>query len=249
MIANVTLAFNFVGGSGLKESVDKLQNALTFNYYANTEMYDERADVTDDSYKVIDKDFLKSIGAQAPPPTVNQTQDNNPQTNESTIGEVTFNAITSSGETGNINYKKYMDGFVAQTQTYFQTFVNKSKECVRQYNNAMLQNWTCERNYVNGKLLADTAKDVLIIGKPANIQTRIDNVFKDYVADIESDDKTTQDRFINFMSTNKGFSPKVIRQLRMNLKNFVVGKKGSYLNAVSTLTQDITNQQQTYIHS
>jgi hypothetical protein len=210
-------------------------------------MYDERADVTDDSYKVIDKDFLKSIGAQPPAPTVNQTQDNNPQTNESTIGEVTFNAITSSGETGNINYKKYMDGFVAQTQTYFQTFVNKSKECVRQYNNAMLQNWTCERNYVNGKLLSDTAKDVLIVGKPANIQTRIDNVFKDYVTDIESDDKTTQDRFINFMSTNKGFSPKVIRQLKMNMKNFVVGKKGSYQNAVSTLTQDITNQQQTYI--
>ena len=95
--------------------------------------------------------------------------------------------------------------------------------------------------------MSDIAKDVLIIGKPANIQTRIDNVFKDYVADIESDDKTTQDRFINFMSTNKGFSPKVIRQLRMNLKNFVVGKKGSYQNAVSTLTQDITNQQQTYI--
>ena len=247
MIANVTMGFNFVGGSGLKESVDKLQNALTFNYYANTEMYDERADVTDDSYKVIDKDFLKSIGAQPPAPTVNQTQDNNPQTNESTIGEVTSNSITAQAETGTINYKKYMDGFVAQTQTYFQTFVNKSKECVRQYNNAMLQNWTCERNYVNGKLLADTAKDVLIIGKPANIQTRIDNVFKDYVADIESDDKTTQDRFINFMSTNKGFSPKVIRQLKMNMKNFIVGKKGSYQNAVSTLTQDITNQQQTYI--
>ena len=247
MIANVTMAFNFVGGSGLKESVDKLQNALTFNYYANTEMYDDRADVTDDSYKVIDKDFLKSIGAQPPPPTVNQTQDNNPQTNESTIGEVTSNSITSSGETGTINYKKYMDGFVAQTQTYFQTFVNKSKECVKQYNNAMLQNWTCERNYVNGKLLADVAKDVLIIGKPANIQSRVDNVFNDYVADIESDDKTTQDRFINFMSTNKGFSPKVIRQLRMNLKNFVIGKKGSYQNAITSLTQDITNQQQTYI--
>ena len=111
----------------------------------------------------------------------------------------------------------------------------------------MLQNWTCERNYVNGKLLADVAKDVLIIGKPANIQSRVDNVFNDYVADIESDDKTTQDRFINFMSTNKGFSPKVIRQLRMNLKNFVIGKKGSYQNAITSLTQDITNQQQTYI--
>ena len=51
MIANVTLAFNFVGGSGLKESVDKLQNALTFNYYANTEIYDDRADLRILSYQ------------------------------------------------------------------------------------------------------------------------------------------------------------------------------------------------------
>ena len=41
MIANIQFSFNFVGGQGLKESVDKLQNALSFNYYANTEIYDD----------------------------------------------------------------------------------------------------------------------------------------------------------------------------------------------------------------
>ena len=246
MIANVTMNFNFVGGSGLKESVDKLQNALTFNYYANTEMYDDRADVTDISYKVLDKDFLNSIGSQPPGPTLNQTQDNNPQTNEATIGDI----LSTSGTTGTTSYKKFMDNFVAETQTYFQTFVNKSKECIKQYNNAMLQNWTSSRNYVSGDFLVDTSpgKKVLIIGKPDNVQQIVDDVFTDYLADIESDDKLTQDRFINFMSgKEKGFSDKVIRALKMNMKNAVTNRKSSYQNAITQLTQEIVTQQQKYI--
>jgi hypothetical protein len=245
MIANVTLGFNFIGGSGLKESVDRLQNALTFNYYANTEMYDERADATDLSYKVIDKAFLSAIGAQPPAATVNQTQDNNPQTNESTIGDI----LSTSGTTGTTSYQKYMDNLVAQTQTYFQNYINKSKECVKQYNNAMLQNLTCDRNYTKGTFLVDTTpgKEVYLIGKPNNVQQVVNNVFTDYVVNIESTDPNTQDRFINFMSNNKGFSPKVIRQLTMNLKNFVVGKTNTYQNAVTQLSQELVNQQQTYI--
>ena len=74
MIANVTLSFSFVGGQGLKTAVDKLQNALSFNFYANTEIYDDRADATDDSYKVLDKEFIKALNLEVPPPTINQVQ-------------------------------------------------------------------------------------------------------------------------------------------------------------------------------
>ena len=35
MIANVTLQFNFIGGSDLGGPIQRLQNALSFNYYAN----------------------------------------------------------------------------------------------------------------------------------------------------------------------------------------------------------------------
>ena len=44
MIANVNLSFKFVGGSSLMGPIDKLQNALSFNYYANSQVYDPRAD-------------------------------------------------------------------------------------------------------------------------------------------------------------------------------------------------------------
>ena len=142
-----------------------------------------------------------------------------------------------------------MDNLVAQTQTYFQNYVNKSKECVKQYNNAMLQNLTCDRNYTKGTFLVDTTpgKEVYLIGKPNNVQQVVNNVFTDYVVNIESTDPNTQDLFINFMSSNKGFSPKVIRQLTVNLKNFVTNKTSTYQNAVTQLSQELVNQQQTFI--
>jgi len=86
MIATVSLSFKFVGGSGLKESVDKLQNALTFNFYANTEIYDDRADVTanEDFLKVLDAEFLAMASPPAPP-AANQAEPNNGQNNSQTI--------------------------------------------------------------------------------------------------------------------------------------------------------------------
>ena len=44
MIANVDLSFSFLGGSSLMGPINKLQNALSFNYFANTQVYDPRAD-------------------------------------------------------------------------------------------------------------------------------------------------------------------------------------------------------------
>lgn len=44
LIANVTISFNFIGGGDLTGPVRRLQNAMSFNYYANGRLYDNRAD-------------------------------------------------------------------------------------------------------------------------------------------------------------------------------------------------------------
>ena len=44
MIANVSMSFKFIGASSLMGPINKLQNALSFNYFANTQVYDVRAD-------------------------------------------------------------------------------------------------------------------------------------------------------------------------------------------------------------
>ena len=47
MIANVDLNFKFIGGSSLAGHIARLQNALSFNYYSNTEVYDDRSELAE----------------------------------------------------------------------------------------------------------------------------------------------------------------------------------------------------------
>jgi len=44
MICEVNINFTFIGGSDMTGPVRRLQNAATFNYYANARLYDNRAD-------------------------------------------------------------------------------------------------------------------------------------------------------------------------------------------------------------
>ena len=55
MIADVSIAFKFIGGSDLTGPITRLQNAVSFNYYANTVVYDNRAEMVeyDDNGQII----------------------------------------------------------------------------------------------------------------------------------------------------------------------------------------------------
>lgn len=44
MFANVSITFTFLGGSDISGPIARLQNAASFNYYANTSVYDRRSD-------------------------------------------------------------------------------------------------------------------------------------------------------------------------------------------------------------
>ena len=247
MIANITMSFKFVGGQGLAGAVDKLQNALTFNYYANTEMYDDRADVTDTSYKVLDKEFLDYFNIQVPPPTVNQVQNNNGQSNGQTIGVITSATTTQSGETGFINYQGYMNGFLLSTQNYFTTIFNKNKEVVSQYNNAVRQVWNKERNYTNGAFLINKSNKTKLFGKPKNVEQSVDKIFSDFINDIDSG----TEGFIQFIKGTtlhpKNFTSKAINAIKDSYKTYIKAKKSNYQSALTKLTQDLVIQEQNLI--
>ena len=250
MIANVTLSFNFVGGSGLKESVDKLQNALTFNYYANTEIYDDRADTTDtesaDALKVLDQFFL---AGQTPPPIPgdNSADSNNGQDNNNTIGNIISSETNTNGfTTGVISYSSFMGKVVSDTQTYFTNVVNKSKETVNQYNNAVRQQWMLERNYTKGNLSDDVDSDVVLFGKPNNVEKRFNEIF----AQLEKNIQDGAEGFIQYVSEpSKNLPPALIRTLKENYFNFVSKKRGLFQNGISTITQSLVNQEQTYLQT
>jgi hypothetical protein len=244
MIATVTMQFNFVGGSGLKESVDKLQNALTFNYYANTEIYDDRADATDiDSSLVLDQIFLQ--GQPTPPiPGANSAAPNNGQDNNSTIGNLISSSIDVSGvTTGIISYRDFMNKVVDETQTYFTDVVNKTKETVVQYNNAVRQQWLLERNYTQGNFNIE-AGNTKLFGKPNNVEKRFDQIF----AELNKNIKDGTEGFIQYLSEDsKNLPTSLIRAIKQNYGNFVSQKRGSFENGISTITQSLVNQQQIYI--
>ncbi len=248
MIANVSLNFKFVGGSGLKESVDRLQNALTFNYYANTEIYDDRADVTaqEDFLKVLDDEFL-AMAVPPKPPAANQAAPNNGQNNNQTIGSILNRTNQPFGENGTISYSDFMVNFVNQTQTYFQNVVNKQITITSQYNNAVRQQWMAERNYTYGGTSVDTAPvSIYIFGKPNNVENRFNQIFANLEEDITNDD----DQFINFISdTTKNLTPRVINAIKTNYSNVIKNKRGVFQNAVTQITQELVTLETQYIQS
>ena len=44
MLAQINISFKFIGGGDLGGPIRRLQNAMTFNYYANSRLHDNRAD-------------------------------------------------------------------------------------------------------------------------------------------------------------------------------------------------------------
>lgn len=44
MYANITMSFKFIGGQDISGPIERLQNAVTYNYYANASIYDKKAD-------------------------------------------------------------------------------------------------------------------------------------------------------------------------------------------------------------
>lgn len=57
LLAQVNISFKFIGGGDIAGPIRRLQNAMSFNYYANARFYDNRADrvayLSDNDYKVI----------------------------------------------------------------------------------------------------------------------------------------------------------------------------------------------------
>jgi hypothetical protein len=89
MIATVSLSIDLIGGHSLVGPINRLQNAVSFNYYANTEMYDVRSDTIVDGKivdgvklgelkeKLIGKDKVKTIyGSLKTQDTIDQVKQN-----------------------------------------------------------------------------------------------------------------------------------------------------------------------------
>ena len=114
MIADVTLQVNFIGGQGMKEPVAKLQNALSSNFYANTEVYDYKADATVDKKDFFDIYQKFSMGQIVETPK-SATVTSAPNT---TIDGKFIGVLNED----KLNYNENVKSLIEKTNSYFDSF-------------------------------------------------------------------------------------------------------------------------------
>jgi len=113
MMANIQLSIDLIGGHTLSGPINRLQNAVSFNYYANTEMYDVRSDSVVDGFlqeglklsqlkqQLIGQETLSEIyDGLKTSDTLNQVEENE-DSNDTFDDGVTDNTFLETFVTGN----------------------------------------------------------------------------------------------------------------------------------------------------
>jgi hypothetical protein len=235
MIAKITLGFNFIGGHGLKEPVEELQNALSFNYYANTEIYDERATATE-STEARDKYMVEKILSNQPKTTTSDVVNQEPKKGGEAIG-------TISGDT-DIDYTKFVNDYWNSTKEYFDTFINTNASVGKNYNIGIVDLLYNERDYSKGTADFTPEIEVPIYGKPSQVEDKLEKLFNKVNTDISQ----RNDPFMKVVVANDQLinnSDK--REIENKLKEYVSGFKTDFITNVSNSVKDLVLLQQNYI--
>ncbi len=235
MIAKVTLSFNFIGGHGLKEPVEELQNALSFNYYANTEIYDERATATE-STEARDKYMVEKILANQPKVTTANVVNQQPKRGGEAIGKI-------SGDT-DIDYTKFVTDYWNSTKEYFDAYINTNATIVKNYNIGILDLLYTDRDYSKGTAEFTPEIEVPIYGKPSNVEDKLDKLFNKVNGDISS----RTDPFMQIVViSDQNITNSDKREIENKLKEYVTGIKPDFITNVSNSVNDLVLLQQDYI--
>jgi len=243
MIAKVTLGVKLIGGSGLKGPIDRLQNALSFNFYANTEMYDERADATEDT-SALDDALFNSIVLAEPLATINDLQ-NIPDTNK-TIGDILTTIPSGETQTGTIQYKSFFDNYITQTQDYFSATLDFIGSSIDNYNFGIYSQMTFDRNFRNGTVkLSGSTQQTNIYGKPSKISENLTEVANQLKSDIDDETET----IIKTLKEANGLGVLDVNRVKDNYKNLIDSKINNAFSNVNSDSQDFSNKQSQYIQN
>jgi bifunctional DNA-binding transcriptional regulator/antitoxin component of YhaV-PrlF toxin-antitoxin module len=130
MIANITCQIAFIGGQGLSRPVERLQNALSSNFFANTEMYDERSIPTNETIGGVDakeftKDFLEKLLSDLP------KQKETPETqNTNKISEGKWIGTLSSAT---MDFTPLLQPVFDNTDNYFKKYESTYNKMIKRY--------------------------------------------------------------------------------------------------------------------
>jgi outer membrane protein OmpA-like peptidoglycan-associated protein len=241
MIAKINMTFKFVGGSGLKEPIDTLQNALSFNYYANTEIFDERAEWTDDSFKKLDEDLVKKILSDRNESSGATTVQNAVQNNGGTY----LGVVESSNATGGtLNYKKLFDETFDSAQNYVNAFITYLTDTSLIYNDVILKIATSKQLYSKGKVQPyNDEMPLQILGKTDSIQTSVDGMISSLITAVEDESLSYQNNDVYKNIVKR----KDRKKINSNFVNFLNTYKIDFTTDISKYIQSSIEQQQSMV--
>jgi hypothetical protein len=248
MLVKVSLQFNIIGGMGLAKPVEQLQNALSFNYYANTEIYDERAVWTEDT-SALDKEVFDAIKSSQdiPPPKITNQQSNE---GGKSIGDIKTTILGNpSGETGELVYQQVMDSLLETAKTYFVSTTSQLEKIVRQQNNGVLQlinNYDTNRQYTKGKIGSINGE---IYGKP-QYEKVINYIFDKCISKFEPNG---QDIFYQRLTENgypdSGENSANLTILKQNIKQYLENLKPTFSSDVAVIINDLVSAENELIYA
>ena len=252
MIVKVSMNFKIIGGMGLAKPIEQLQNALSFNYYANTEIYDERATPTEDT-TAIDKSIIDALIAQQPSADVSNSDPQPTNNGGETIGEIVTNVPVEGGQTGEIVYKRIMDSLLDETPKYFEGVVNKLESIFKEYNYGVVQILDIKRDYVIGEVnqndtIPNTtgSKSIAIYGKPS-FQSIVDEEFTKCITNINNNSNPIIIELDKKFKAINGQPNPYIELVKKNMVSYIEGFRSTYSQGITTNIQDLTQIQQTYV--
>lgn len=257
MFANIQMSFNFIGGHGLQEPVARLQNALSFNYYANTEMYDERSDITavEDSENLNAK-VWEAIENQTPFGLNDRPKDLVSQEAGDTIGEILTTDIemmdensSNPGEeriTGDIDYKNVVNDLLNNVTEYSNAINSSLEKVVNQYSISGVKMMSKDRKFTEGKITGyfeGSSSTTNIYGLPFDIQSKSDLIINGLLNDVDDE---TSPMLQSFDSQDFTFSEK--RYYKKNLKNIIESRRSSWSSLMNSSVDDIKKSQQNLVN-
>ena len=252
MLADVNMSFYFIGGQGLKEPVNRLQNALSFNYYANTEVYDDRSVVTEERDE-LNQEIWESIESNVPFGSDNRPTSEDIPTKGVTIGTIksdvittypTTDSVTTSGQT---SFKTIMATAVTDVQNYANSITESLNQVANTYSIDGLAYFTDERNYSDGKTLGyftdgftGTTTDTNLFGKPAEdeLQNKINNLFNEIITDVNDGNSPLLKKI-----QNKNFTNADIDLYKFNIINLINETKVNYISDYMSVMSKVVNNQ------
>ena len=240
MIADISMTFNFIGGEGLKEPVAKLQNALTFNYYANTGMYDDRADITDDSASQFDAQVLEGIQLLNGNTDPRQTVENQ-RLGGVTIGNIQTQQTTveTGAISGTSDYRQIMRDITAHNKSYAGTVLSSLEEINNSYLYGGLKLFVKDRNYTSGVVNGNNTQ---LFGKSTYIEEKIDTTYNFCTSSVDNGTSP----FIEYGNFGL-FKNSLIDSYKKSIKKVMGEIKNDLILNMETTTQRIASDETTLI--